>query len=305
MTDVPSDTQNCGPCGRAEHQKDGIPDVLQAHDISNMTITSSRKVKIELPGNKESCKFTGCVFVQGGQLLLCDHENKNILLLDGSLAVQDLLKFDRSPWGIAVVNDSTAIVTFPYQQKMLYVCFKPKLRSGSTVSFDQNCYGVAVGGNEIFITCHEGKDSKKGDVRILDIRGNEKRRIAENTMGLFKQPYYVSVDSIGQTLYVSDICTDTITCLKINNDAVYAYKDPDLRSPLGLYVDKHGNVIVCSKDTDTLQVITAAGKKHKALLISCDGIEKPLSIAFRPTDNMLVVSCLGQNELCVFKIASK
>ena len=187
-----------------------------------------------------------------------------------------------------------------------YIEVTPTLRKGISVTFNKKCYGVSVSCGMIYVSCHDGSGCPdgRGDIRVLDKRGNEIRRIGVSEEGsiLFQIPYYVAAKENINMIYVSDVRTNTITCLTSDGDTVYQSKDDDLRGPRGMYVDGTGNIVVCSRDTHSLHVTTAEGKRSKIILMSGDGVQDPQSVAVRPKDGTLVVGCYSRNEIYVYTL---
>ena len=117
---------------------------------------------------------------------------------------------------------------------------------------------------------------------------------------LFRQPEYVAVSRSGDKIFVSDYLNNTVSCLTSDGKIVYQYRDAELDTPCGLFVDDNGAVIVCCQISHTVQVITA-GEKHKTLLSRDDGISEPRCVAFRPSDGTLVVGCWSSDHLLEYK----
>lgn len=107
-----------------------------------------------------------------------------------------------------------------------------------------------------------------------------------------------------ERFFVADGTASTVTCLTSEGHMVYQYKDRDLKGPRGIYVDDEDNIIVCGKESSTVQVVTAAGKKHKTLLTAFDFgiIENPCPVAYRCTNRSLIIGFYGQNELYMFNL---
>ena len=295
-----------------ESSSNQLADAYAFDNVLDFKTMESRKVSIKLPSDKREPCISGCTFLPDGQLLICDYKNKKIKLLDSSLAVHDSLELE-SAEDIAVVDNNTAVVTMPTQRKLQFLYISEKLRKGRTLSFRKECYGVAVTGNEMFISFYDFMRSKDGGfigVFDIDSTGNSKRSISENKDGsrMFQRPVCVAASSNGYNIYISDLpsgltsaCeTDTVTCLNSAGDVIYNYGD--LHTPHGLYVDLKGNVIVCHRDENSVFILTAGGKLHKTLLTYRDGLKRPTCVSFRPADGTLVFGCCDHGELCVFNI---
>ena len=280
----------------------------------NLKVKSSCKVNIKHPQDEMSPRISSCAFLPNGELLLVDHYNCSFKLLDRAHVLQNC--FDLSPdrpWDVSVVDNSTVVVTLPGGKRLQFIQIYPSFSRGSSVKFDKECNGVAVSAEHIYVTCHNNDKVKKkedwtpGEVCILDLRGNEIRRIqGSNEDRLrFIKPYYVAVNRDGSTIYVSDWETDTITALTTTGDILFQYTSPDsddLWDIKQMYIDSQSYILVCGCSTHNVQIITAAGQKDKTMLISSDGIWLPESIAYRPSDGTLVVGCFEQDELCVFNL---
>ena len=273
-----------------------------------LKVKSSSKVNIKLPQDKRPPRISSCAFLPNGELLLVDHRNCSLKLLDRALVLQN--SFDLSPnkpWDVSVVDNSTVLVTLPFTKRLQFIQIYPSFSTGSSVKFDKECWGVAVSAEHIYVTCHNIDKVKKkedwtpGEVCILDRRGNEIRR---DDRLRFIRPYYVSVNRDGSTIYVSDCATDTLTALTATGDILFQYTTPgsdDLWGITQMYIDSQSNILVCGCSTHNVQIITAAGQKDKTMLISSDGLRDPEGLAYRPSDGTLVVGG-EQDELCVFNL---
>ena len=290
---------------QASHNS-GIQTVISQNNqdvILDLSPQSISKVSVKVANDKYVPNIKGCTFLSSGELLLCDCENKKIKLLNKSLTVSDSIKLASNPWDIAVVDDKTAIVTLPKKKQLQYVDLVPKLSLGSKLSTKQLCWGIVVVNKLIYITCHGGPGSNPGgDIRVLDLRGNELKTIGINRDGsqFLQKPYYIAANREGNKLYVTDMDTGEIICLSPSGNIIYKLKDADIKAPSGVYVDSKDNLLVCSRDTDAVQVIAANGTKYKNLLTPYDVVHKPICIAFRPADSTLIVS---YNEVLAVKLA--
>ena len=280
----------------------------------NLKVESSCKINIKLPQVEDSPRISSCAFLPNGELLLVDHHNCVLKLLDRALVLQN--SFDLSPnkpWDVSAVDNSTVVVTLPVTKRLQFIQIYPSFSRGSSVKFDKECQGVAVSAEHIYVACHNNDVVKKkedwtpGEMCILDRRGNEIRRIqgSDDDRLRFIKPDFVAVNRDGSTIYVSDLATNTITALTTTGDILFQYTSPnsdDLRFIRQMYIDSQSNILVCGCSTHNVQIITAAGQKYKTMLISADGLWKPEGIAYRPSDGTLVVGCIRQDNLCVFKL---
>lgn len=270
----------------------------------NMKVLSATQLFTNLPGDKVCSNISGCAFMPDGQMVLCDAKNERIKVYEGSLMMKDYLALKGFPWDVSVISSGSVIVTLPERQQLQYICVAPRLKAGRIIKLDMMCWGTEVVGEEIYVSCHRW--AGVGEVRQLDMNGNLKRRIGVNQDGsyMFTQPYYLTVSARSGKIFVADGTASTVTCLTSEGHMVYQYKDRDLKGPRGIYVDDEDNIIVCGKESSTVQVVTAAGKKHKTLLTAFDFgiIENPCPVAYRCTNRSLIIGFYGQNELYMFNL---
>ena len=130
-----------------------------------------------------------------------------------------------------------------------------------------------MSGGEIYITC--GEESEQGEIRILDMSCNERRRISlSRKMGtnMLKEPQYIAVSAFSGKIFITDCDTDTLTCLTSDGQLVYQYKDKDLGWPRGILVDSADDVLLCDSVSNTIVMLTPDGRQHGTLLSQKDGI---------------------------------
>ena len=201
----------------------------ETEDLLNLNVIQeiTNIVNVKLPDDRHTPRITGCTFLERGELMLCDHANCKVILLNSDLKSEvDYRQFyPNRPWDVSAINKNAVVVTFPTDKSMRYIQINPQFYDIHKVSFDKKCFGVTVAVNKIYVTCHMEDDSL-GDVRELDIDGNQLRRITFNGRTLFQWPYYATVNKDGSTIYVSDWKTNRITALHVttNGCVLFQYK---------------------------------------------------------------------------------
>ena len=201
-----------------------------------------------------------------------------------------------------MINNSSAIISLPLLKQLQYMQLEPSLKSGRVIQLDKLCWGIAVAGEDIYVTLHD--NPREGGVRILDMKVSLKRRIGLNQeVSMFKMPYHLTQSATTGKMYVSDTDTATVTYLMSDGSTVYQYEDTVLKLPHGVCVDDEENIIVCGSGSNNIYIATASGKKHGCLLTSTDGIRFQASVAYRHTDDTLIIGCYDLSNLFVYKMA--
>jgi len=87
----------------------------------------------------------------------------------------------------------------------------------------------------------------------------------------------------GDKLYCTNYYTDTVTCCDLQGTTLWEFKNERvLQYPLGISVDNYGNAYV-------VVVISPNGQRHRQLLSSKDGLNKPRVLEYDKYTNRLLV----------------
>ena len=273
--------------------------------FTELAVDSSRKVNIELSSDRCSPMITGCTFIPDGGVVLCDCRNSNLILLSDTFTVKERLHLDFPPLDVSPVNGSSVMVTLPNKKKLQLIQVMPSLKQDRSINVDRECWGVQVVADLIYVICHNNPG--EGEVLVLDMNGTVTHRLGQpdKKPSLFSRPFYITVCPSTRKLFITDWDTHTVSCLLSDGAVVYQYKDEELENPTGVCVDGGGNAIVCGRWSHNVQVIRANGTKCCTLLTSQDGVSGPRSVAYRESDNTLILGCdniNNNNNLLVYKM---
>ena len=270
--------------------------------FTELAVDSSRKVNIQSSSDSGCPDITGCTFIPDGGVVLCDHENSNLILLSDEFTVTECLHLDYRPWDVSPVNSNNVMVTIPGKKKLQLIQVMPSLKIGRSINVRRKCYGVQVVEDLIYLTCFNNPG--EGEVLVLDMNGTVTHRFGQpdKKPTMFSLSFCITVCPSTRKMFITDEGTHTVSRMTSNRTVVYQYKDEKLRKPAGVCVDGGGNVIVCGKWSDNVQVIRADGTKCCTLLSSQDGVSAPYSVAYRQLDNTLILGCWNNNDLLVYKM---
>ena len=260
-------------------------------------VQSRSQVNVKTGDDKKPPVITGCTVMANGDVVLCDISNYTIKLLNSSGVLTGKIKLSSRPWDVSVLDPTSVIVTLPHNNQLQVVQVYPQLKPGRVIQLDKECWGVAVVKGELYVSCYTYTGD--GEIRVLGLDGKVKRRLGVNQDGsfMFTMPHYITVNSSGEKIFVSDNSKQTVTCMSVDGRVIYAYKDDSLRRPVGLLCDSEDNILVCGWRSNNVQVLTADGKRHCTLLTESDGLKYPQSIAYRDSDNTLLVGCASDHLL--------
>ena len=272
--------------------------------FTELAVDSSQEVNIQLSSDSHRPYISGCTFIPDGGVVLCDRSNNsNLILLSDTFTVKERLLLDSPPWDVSPVNGSNVMVTIPGKNQLQLIQVMPSLKIDRSFNVDRKCWGVQVVDDLLYVTCHSNPG--EGEVLVLDMNGTVTHRLGQpdKKPSMFSRPFYITVCPSTRKIFITDWDTDTVSCLMTDGTVVYQYKDEELIAPTGVVVDGRGNVIVCGLNSHNVQVIRADGTKCCTLLTSQDGVSRPQSVAYRQSDNNLILGCYNNNNnLLVYKM---
>ena len=274
-------------------------------DISAMIAVNNKKISVKVKGDRLTPSLTGSVFLPDGRLLLVDFHNNKVKLLSSLFRYEDSVTVER-PYDIAVINDTTAIVSSISSEapQLHFLSVATRLQLESVISLDKQCFGIDVYNDTIYLSCHKHNEWQ-GHVRLLDMDGK-----LQGTLGVtevqnqnyytFRIPYYVRVSRFSGNVYVSDWGAEKITCLSPTGGVIYEFSHESLADPGNFILDDRDNLLVCGSGSN-ISVILNNGQDHKILLTAADGLHYPEVLVYRQTDGVLLVGEYNRKSMILFQ----
>ena len=183
--------------------------------------TLQNQVRVRSSDDKNKPRISGCTFMPSGHAVLCDTSNAYVKLLDKDLVLREHLKLCSPPLDVSVVDDNNVIITLPRTKQLQYIQVFPQLKTGRTIQLDKTCYCIEVFDDEIYTAKSDGSD--QGEVHVLDLNGNRKRKLQTN-FELYC-PWNITVSSSGKKIFVSGGGYDTATvCMTTDGNLVISIK---------------------------------------------------------------------------------
>ena len=247
---------------------------------------------------KGASRMTGSVFLPNKELAICDCNADKLILLDQAYEQKSEIKLPASPWDVAPINETELVVTLTWYKQLQFITLTPALSLGSSISVGKKCFDVEIVGKDICVLCTN--DPGEGEVRIIDIDGNVKKRLGVNTDGTFlmMQPIHMSISHDQNKVFASDWLTHTIYCLSLKGDILYQIWNENVHMLRGVLLDKQDNLLVCSGDN--LYKVETKTKNFTKFLSIEDGLADTYCLNYRQSDNTLVVTC--SKKLLVYTI---
>ena len=270
--------------------------------LNEMSVTSHNWVNIKVQSDAYNAYISGSAFLPSKELILCDHINKKLKLLDENLEMKESIDVPEYPWDVAPVNQHQVIVTFPVQQYLQFIQVTPSLALGHTVDLGMACMGVTVSRENIYILFSV---SGEGKIGVYDVTG-KKKRIIDQYNGkdgnvLIKYPWYIAVSNDEKIFLSGGLFTPTVYCLESSGNVLYTVSNPLFKDCSGISVDENKNLLVCDWKSHKVFLITKDGKEVREFLTEKDGVYHPYTVSFRRSDGTLVVGG-SHNSILVFTL---
>ena len=274
---------------------------FESHEHSSMSISkeSSPAIEVTTPDivtdidprsndDKEMCWISAVEILPTGDLVLIDGKNSNVKLCrtDDS-EITSNLTLPSAPFDVAVVSKYEIGVTIPEQQKVQYLGTLNGLSKTRRMRVDGHCFGIARSKDLLALTflCPEKVEL------ISNSSGKILRRIETDVKGneLFSAPYYIVFSNDGKHVYISDHRKDSVMKFTIKGEIIATYRAGDLDRPEALVAMEDGSVIVASRDSNSLHVISSFCNKIKVYNGEESGLSLPWSICSSSSDKLLYV----------------
>lgn len=285
-----------------------IGDVMVKHRLKKKNIPSSL---LPLKAVKEGQfditpsgvgRMTGSAFIQNGDLAVCDYNARTVIILDPEFKEKNRLPVSGNVWGVAVLNENDIIVSLTTLKKLQFIEVIPALKLKNSINVGRQCFDVQAIGSDIYVVCTY--DPGDGEIRVLDLEGNVKRRLGLNKDGTYMllRPIHMSINHIENLIYVSDLTSKSakVVCMAIDGHVSFKLNNKEIKHPRGILLDNDGNFLLCSYGS--IFLVKADGTICTEFVTKTDGLsEEAYTLNYRESDESLVVTM--QYKLFVFKLA--
>ncbi|XP_052235698.1 uncharacterized protein LOC127847674 isoform X8 [Dreissena polymorpha] len=238
-----------------------------------------------------------CVLLND-QILVADHDNKRIKLLDHQYQVVGHCDLNACPMDMCLITPSEVAVAVDgnkTHEAQFVLINDGRLVKGRKLKFIHPCYGIANNQQDLYITSGTAlcKYSMTGDL-LNTLYEDTSRRCTI---------YTCAVSTSGDKIFVTNYEHGKVITLARDGTVICTFTDPELVGPRGIHVTAQGQVLVCGASSRTILQLDGEGKKKLATLATrSDGLYKPQSVCYNRSSSSIIV---GQNvcaDILVFKV---
>ena len=249
---------------------------------------------------------TSMCIMPNGCLVLTEFSNDTVKVLDqDTFEIKGFTRLCGPLADVAVVDDNTVITTICYKKRLQFVNIFPDVLAGKVIQLKNECFGVDVFRDEIFVVVRATLVGSGGDIKVLDLDGNIIRCIEISPdVHTFVWPRLLTINKSDGTIFVSDNYTSTLLGLTHQGEIIFKYNDDEMKDLFGLCLDRDENVYVCGSKSRNVQLISKHGRKIKSILdlSNIEGLNQPRCIAFRESDDLIIIGGRFTQQLHMFKL---
>lgn len=260
-------------------------------NVTNVEPKHVREINTAGCNDTDECWVSGIAVLKPGEIVVTDGNNCLVKII--SVHNSDIITeigLSSEPYDVTVVSKYEIGVTLPEEQRVQYLGTLNGLSKTRRMSVHGHCFGIAHINNMTAISflCPEKVEIINAEGKILnrfeiDLRGKE----------LFSAPCYVVFCPEGKSVYVSDHRKDSVMKFSLDGYHAATYRAGDLDRPEGLSVMKNGSVVVVSRDTNSIHVISPSCVRQRVLKghnrRNGGSIVRPWSVCYCCEDNYLYV----------------
>ncbi|WAR08812.1 hypothetical protein MAR_018770 [Mya arenaria] len=266
--------------------------VRQADEGFILNFTLDTTIQVNYPSDCLACRLSNILLLPGNSLLLADHDNKNVKLIDlWTNNLMSCVSMPVQPMGMCVLPEHQVAVCLPITGtagRIQFLGVLGKLSLNRSIEVTGGCRGIGYLENRLIVSFMSGK------VCIMTMSGKVIKMIGRNNSGqsIFVYPLHLTVVSEGQkgVIYASDSAMHTITKLDMDLNILQTFEDPALRGPRG--ITAVGNqLLICGLYSNNIMSLDLQSSQMTQLLRKKDGVQKPMSVCYSQQQNKLYVLC--------------
>ncbi|WAR19414.1 hypothetical protein MAR_001252 [Mya arenaria] len=116
------------------------------------SLVENKHFKVKLKHDKNSCSISGITVLPGGEIVIADSKNRNLMLLSASYTVVGHARVPVGPWEICAVSDKqVAVGTVGWDIQFFHVQNK-QLKMDRKIQMEHKCYYVSYSEGHLYVS---------------------------------------------------------------------------------------------------------------------------------------------------------
>ena len=290
----------------SEEFVDGMCDTQQ-QDRSFISIKSCTPLQdsdIKLPDDSKVPNITGCCFLPDDRVIICDHANMRVKVLDKEMNIKFTIPCTEHPRDVACFDEHRIVVLYGLDNSFQFVCIKPGIILQQKRSTKLTCYGLQSVNRFIYISCYDFERKCRGIAQFV-WEGWLHNFIPCVGADLQNLGLYLTLNSTGVSIFYVGHGTNCrfINKMSSSGHGIYSVCTTALKAPKSIICDSAGNLLICDSETKSIYLIDSDGEVGNTLLTEKDDFG-PTSMCISARKDMLLVASSHKDasKITVYKI---
>ncbi|XP_052239446.1 uncharacterized protein LOC127850451 [Dreissena polymorpha] len=264
-------------------------------------VKSSKKYRVKTMNDALECYITGICEKAAGELIITDHWNDNVKLLDQTYKVMAHCDLPGHPMSICSIDSSLVAVTVCFVSKVLFI----RVTNGQLVidrilELQHRCWGIAHHKGNLYITNGMALYHYTVDGRLVSkmYEYSSGSRIDKNC----------AVSPDGARIYVANAASNQLVTHSRDGRVISTLTDPALGGNSaffclpGIHVTDLGQVLVCGVQSNTIIQVDMDGRKRLTEVVTArDGVTNPRSVYYSKHRGSLIVGMWERDDIRVYE----
>ncbi|XP_052231846.1 uncharacterized protein LOC127845152 [Dreissena polymorpha] len=276
---------------------------MMVQDNPNKVITVQGKSEhnVKISSDSEECNISAILVLPAKQILVADHSNQKVKLLDQQYQVVSHCSVTSYPLTLCEITPSEVAVTVndPANIRVHEVQFitvnNRQLVIGRKLQLQHVCGGIACHQGDLYITACTA-------LYKYTLNGKLVSKMYKDTSDKYTV-YRCAVSPTGDKLYIINLSQNKLLTLARDGSVLATFTDHALQDPNGLHVTPAGQVLVSVWGSNTILQVDSEGKRKLATLATKeDGVVEPETVCYNRHTASIIVGLLDQSSILVFKV---
>ncbi|XP_052814052.1 uncharacterized protein LOC128241115 [Mya arenaria] len=251
---------------------------------------------VKIKNDAYKCHIVGICVLTNEEVVIADHNNSKVKLLNGHYQVTDHFDLPSFPVDMCLTaNNEVAVAVDDCAIHFLSVT-RGKLKAVKQFNTDHNCNSIAHHQGELYV----------GSNNVLyqyTMAGQKVRTIYKDKSDIFTSNKF-AVSHCGERIYATNSYTNTLVTFNRNGEVLSSLKDPELQQPSRVCVSTSGHVFVCGTGSHTVVQVDREGrKKLDTVATAADGLCKPQSVWICEQTSIIIVGNHVSDKIIIAKLS--
>ncbi|KAL3888184.1 hypothetical protein ACJMK2_000563 [Sinanodonta woodiana] len=240
---------------------------------------------------KDPC-YSGISILPRDKVMLVDGKNCQCILLNNAHQVVTRYKLTEQPFDICVVGDEEVAVSVQYQNKIQILSVRDDVISPvRTITTKYKCYGITTAGKGEMVVVGDCGNGKCCWSLIRDGREVNYSDQYDSPSGYYQ---YVVLNNSKTRVYVTLYGKDSLLCLNMEGKKQYTYSEDNLKSPLGVAVDRDDNIYVLGFHSHNIHQLSPEGC---IIQVINKGVPQyPCAISFENSRDTFIITNISERQ---------